>query len=245
MTVGVDSMGTMFAHRAGTDESLPPVLVGSHLDTQPTGGRFDGVLGVLGGLEVVRTLNDLGIKTRYPIEVVNWTNEEGARFAPAMMASGVFAGVLTQGLCLWPHRREGPRLRRRARAHRLQGPAARRSEEAPRLFRAAYRAGPDPRGRGYRHRRRHPRTGPVVAPGDPDRQGRAYRLDADAAPPQCRPRHGADHRAGPDRRHGPPAGRGRRHRPVRLLSELAQRSSPARSSSPSTSARRNRRSSTP
>jgi len=96
MEVAVDSMGTMFAHRKGEDESLPPVMVGSHLDTQPTGGRYDGVLGVLGGLEIVRTLNDLGIKTRHPIEVVNWTNEEGTRFAPAMLASGVFAGVIDQ-----------------------------------------------------------------------------------------------------------------------------------------------------
>ncbi len=96
MAVAVDSMGTMFAHRKGEDESLPPVMVGSHLDTQPTGGRYDGVLGVLGGLEIIRTLNDLGIKTRHPIEVVNWTNEEGTRFAPAMLASGVFAGVHEQ-----------------------------------------------------------------------------------------------------------------------------------------------------
>ena len=95
MTVAVDSMGTMFAHRKGEDDSLPPVMVGSHLDTQPTGGRYDGVLGVLGALEIVRTLNDLGIRTRHPIEVVNWTNEEGTRFAPAMLASGVFAGVHT------------------------------------------------------------------------------------------------------------------------------------------------------
>ena len=84
----------------GTDDSLPPVLVGSHLDTQPTGGSYDGVLGVLGGLEVVRTLNDLGIRTKHPIEVVNWTNEEGTRFAPAMLASGVFAGVHDAGLGL-------------------------------------------------------------------------------------------------------------------------------------------------
>ena len=69
------------------------MVIGSHLDTQPTGGRYDGVLGVLGALEVVRTLNDLGIRTKHPIEVVNWTNEEGTRFAPAMLASGVFAGV--------------------------------------------------------------------------------------------------------------------------------------------------------
>jgi len=93
--MGLDQMGTMFARREGTDPSLDPVFVGSHLDTQPTGGRYDGVLGVLSGLEVIRTLNDLGIKTRRPIVVVNWTNEEGARFAPAMMASGVFAGQFT------------------------------------------------------------------------------------------------------------------------------------------------------
>ncbi|HVX71402.1 MAG TPA: Zn-dependent hydrolase, partial [Devosia sp.] len=95
MTMGLDQMGTMFARREGTDPSLDPVFIGSHLDTQPTGGRYDGVLGVLSGLEVIRTLNDLNIKTRRPIVVVNWTNEEGARFAPAMLASGVFAGVHT------------------------------------------------------------------------------------------------------------------------------------------------------
>jgi N-carbamoyl-L-amino-acid hydrolase len=94
MTVAVDAMGTMFARREGADPSLPPVWMGSHLDTQPTGGRFDGVLGVLGGLEVVRTLNALGVRTRHPIVLSNWTNEEGTRFAPAMLASGVFAGVM-------------------------------------------------------------------------------------------------------------------------------------------------------
>jgi N-carbamoyl-L-amino-acid hydrolase len=94
LTMGVDEMGTMFARREGTDPEALPVYVGSHLDTQPTGGKYDGVLGVLGGLEVVRTLNDLGIRTRHPIVVVNWTNEEGTRFAPAMLASGVFAGVI-------------------------------------------------------------------------------------------------------------------------------------------------------
>jgi N-carbamoyl-L-amino-acid hydrolase len=92
-SMGVDSMGNMFATRAGEDPDALPVYVGSHLDTQPTGGKYDGVLGVLGGLEIVRTLNDLGIKTKHPIVVTNWTNEEGTRFAPAMLASGVFAGV--------------------------------------------------------------------------------------------------------------------------------------------------------
>jgi N-carbamoyl-L-amino-acid hydrolase len=95
LTMGIDQMGTMFARREGTEPNLDPVYVGSHLDTQPTGGRYDGVLGVLSGLELIRTLNDLNIKTRRPIVVVNWTNEEGARFAPAMLASGVFAGMHT------------------------------------------------------------------------------------------------------------------------------------------------------
>ncbi len=96
LTMGVDQMGNMFARREGTDPNALPVYVGSHLDTQPTGGKYDGVLGVLGGLEIIRTLNDLEIKTKHPIVVTNWTNEEGTRFAPAMLASGVFAGVLEQ-----------------------------------------------------------------------------------------------------------------------------------------------------
>ncbi|MEZ5754284.1 MAG: Zn-dependent hydrolase [Paracoccaceae bacterium] len=96
MTMGVDTMGNMFATREGTDPEALPVYMGSHLDTQPTGGRYDGVLGVLGALEVVRTMNDLGVRTRRPIVVTNWTNEEGARFAPAMLASGVFAGIHTE-----------------------------------------------------------------------------------------------------------------------------------------------------
>ena len=93
-------MGSLFARRAGADDALPPVMVGSHLDSQPTGGKFDGALGTLAALEIVRTLNDLDVRTRHPIEVAMWTNEEGSRFAPPMVASGVFAGVFTleQGL---------------------------------------------------------------------------------------------------------------------------------------------------
>jgi N-carbamoyl-L-amino-acid hydrolase len=90
--VEIDQMGNIFARRPGTDNALPPVLTGSHLDTQPTGGKFDGVYGVLAGLEVIRTLNDHHYATRHPVEVVVWTNEEGSRFAPSMVASGVFAG---------------------------------------------------------------------------------------------------------------------------------------------------------
>jgi N-carbamoyl-L-amino-acid hydrolase len=91
----VDAVGNMFVRREGTDPSLPPVLVGSHLDTQAKGGRFDGILGVLSGLEILRTLDRLSIATRRPIEVVNWTNEEGARFQPPMMASLCYSGQQT------------------------------------------------------------------------------------------------------------------------------------------------------
>ncbi len=92
-SIRVDKMGNIFARRPGRNNDLAPVITGSHLDTQPTGGRFDGVFGVLAGLEVVRTLNDLDYETERPVEVAVWTNEEGSRFAPAMVASGVFAGV--------------------------------------------------------------------------------------------------------------------------------------------------------
>ena len=96
MTMGVDTMGNMFARREGADKDALPVYVGSHLDTQPTGGKYDGVLGVLGGLEIIRSLNDLDVQTKHPIVVTNWTNEEGTRYAPAMLASGVFAGIHDQ-----------------------------------------------------------------------------------------------------------------------------------------------------
>ena len=103
LSMGLDQMGNMFARREGTDPEALPVYVGSHLDTQPTGGKYDGVLGVLSGLEIIRTLNDLGIQTKHPIVVTNWTNEEGTRFAPPMLSSGVFAGMHTQD---WAYGRE-------------------------------------------------------------------------------------------------------------------------------------------
>ena len=103
LAMGLDTMGNMFARREGTDPNALPVMVGSHLDTQPTGGKYDGVLGVLGGLEIIRTLNDLDIKTKHPIEIVNWTNEEGTRFAPPMLSSGVFASMHSEE---WAYNRE-------------------------------------------------------------------------------------------------------------------------------------------
>src|SRR6185295_6104728 len=105
--VAVDDMGAMFARREGSAQGrrdqVPPIAFGSHLDTQPTGGKFDGVLGVLAALEALRTLHEAGYETYAPIEVVNWTNEEGSRFAPAMVASGVFAKVFERD---WAHARE-------------------------------------------------------------------------------------------------------------------------------------------
>ncbi|MEO1194146.1 MAG: Zn-dependent hydrolase [Pseudomonadota bacterium] len=94
-SIAVDAVGNIFARRPGRDDSRPAIVTGSHLDSQPTGGKFDGAYGVLAGLEVIRSLNDLGIETEAPVEVAVWTNEEGSRFAPAMMGSGAYAGRFT------------------------------------------------------------------------------------------------------------------------------------------------------
>jgi N-carbamoyl-L-amino-acid hydrolase len=101
----VDDMGAMFARRDGQRPDVPPIAIGSHLDTQPTGGKFDGALGVLAALEALRTLHDAGYETFAPIEVINWTNEEGSRFTPPMIASGVFAGVFDRE---WAYGRTDP-----------------------------------------------------------------------------------------------------------------------------------------
>jgi beta-ureidopropionase / N-carbamoyl-L-amino-acid hydrolase len=108
--VEVDEVGNMFATRAGKRKDLAPIALGSHLDTQPTGGKFDGVLGVLGALEAMRTLVDMGYETNAPIMIVNWTNEEGSRFAPAMLCSGVYAGVFTPEFAYSREDRQGIKL---------------------------------------------------------------------------------------------------------------------------------------
>ena len=110
LDLAIDTMGTMYATRPGRDPSRLPIAMGSHLDTQPTGGKFDGVLGVLAGLEVMRTLNEAGIETEAPITLVNWTNEEGARFAPGMVASGVYAGEVDEAWAMERQDREGVRF---------------------------------------------------------------------------------------------------------------------------------------
>jgi N-carbamoyl-L-amino-acid hydrolase len=109
-TVAVDDCGNMFARRPGRRNDLDPICMGSHLDTQPTGGKFDGVLGVLGALEVLRTMHDMGYETNAPIEIVNWTNEEGSRYAPAMLASGVFAKAFTRDFAYGREDRDGKRF---------------------------------------------------------------------------------------------------------------------------------------
>ena len=93
LAIEIDAIGNIFARRAGSEPGLPPVAVGSHLDTQPSGGKFDGAYGVMAGLEIVRTLNDAAVNTRAPLEIVSWTNEEGSRFVPTLMGSGVYAGI--------------------------------------------------------------------------------------------------------------------------------------------------------
>jgi N-carbamoyl-L-amino-acid hydrolase len=178
-TMGVDAMGTMFARREGTDPDALPVYVGSHLDTQPTGGKYDGVLGVLGGLEIIRTLNDLGIRTKHPIVVTNWTNEEGTRFAPAMLASGVFAG---RHALDWAYDRvdaQGKRFGDELARIGWKGDEAVGARKMHAFFELAHRTGPDPRGRGQGDRGRHPRPGPALDRMHGDRQGKPYRLHAD------------------------------------------------------------------
>ncbi len=110
LELAVDSMGSMFATRPGRDMTKAPVAIGSHLDTQPTGGKFDGILGVLAGLEIARTLNEADIETDAPLMVVNWTNEEGARFAPGMIASGVYSGEVDMAFALGRPDRDGVRF---------------------------------------------------------------------------------------------------------------------------------------
>jgi N-carbamoyl-L-amino-acid hydrolase len=125
LAVRVDAMGNMFARREGRDPRRAPVLFGSHLDSQPSGGKFDGALGVLAGLEVMRSLRDLDIATEAPLELVNWTDEEGSRFGRSLMGSGVWAGVYPEGEILAARDTEASRSARRwtasARAARTRG----------------------------------------------------------------------------------------------------------------------------
>jgi N-carbamoyl-L-amino-acid hydrolase len=141
LEVHVDALGSMFGLRKGRDMSKAPIGLGSHLDTQPTGGKYDGVLGTLAALEVVRTLNDAGIETETPICICNWTNEEGSRFAPAMMASAAYVGDFTTDDILSRRMPRASRWRRRSTASATAA-IARWDAEILRLRRAAHRTGP-------------------------------------------------------------------------------------------------------
>jgi N-carbamoyl-L-amino-acid hydrolase len=142
--VTVDQIGNIFARRSGRNPDLAPVMAGSHLDTQPTGGRFDGAYGVMAGLEVVRTLNDLGYETEAPVEIVAWTNEEGSRFSPAMVGSGVFTGVFGLDEALATRDNNAPDLTLGAELARIgfAGPAPVGSRPVAAYFEAHIEQGP-------------------------------------------------------------------------------------------------------
>jgi beta-ureidopropionase / N-carbamoyl-L-amino-acid hydrolase len=142
--VTVDHIGNIFARRPGRSPDLPPVMTGSHLDTQPTGGRFDGAYGVLAGLELVRSLNDLGYETEAPVEIVAWTNEEGARFSPAMVGSGAFTGVFTLDAALATRDNNAPELTLGAELERIgfAGPAPVGEHPVAAYFEAHIEQGP-------------------------------------------------------------------------------------------------------
>jgi N-carbamoyl-L-amino-acid hydrolase len=141
-TVSVDEVGNMFALRPGRRTDLAPIALGSHLDTQPTGGKFDGVLGVLSGLEALRTLHDLGYETNAPLLLVNWTNEEGSRFAPAMLGSGVFAGVFDRAYADAREDRQGVRFGDALDAIGYRGPLRAGAQPLTAMFELHIEQGP-------------------------------------------------------------------------------------------------------
>ena len=194
LDVAIDAIGNVVATRPGTDPSAAPVMTGSHIDTVATGGRFDGNLGVLAGLEVIETLEQHGIDTVHPIAVGFFTDEEGARFAPDMLGSLVYVGgmPLEEALDIRAVD-DGARLGDELDAHRLRRPAAVPDGRRPaRLRRAAHRAGPDPRGRGHHDRRGRGRAGHLVDRADDHRPVGARRHDADAHAPRRRLRRRGD-----------------------------------------------------
>ncbi|WP_454695473.1 allantoate amidohydrolase [Achromobacter aegrifaciens] len=141
-SVRVDAIGNIFMRRAGLRDDLPAVMTGSHIDTQPTGGKFDGNYGVLAGLEVLRTLHQRGIATEAPMEVVVWTNEEGSRFVPVMMGSGVYAGAFTLEHALAAQDRDGVSVDEALRAIGYAGPEAARPGTVGAYFEAHIEQGP-------------------------------------------------------------------------------------------------------
>lgn len=149
LSMQVDGAGNMFALRPGTDPSLPPIAAGSHLDTQPHGGRFDGISGVLAALEVVETLNDAGIETRAPIAVINWTNEEGVRFGPGLMGSSWFVGNITDERLATIHDAAGLSFVEEASSRGWRGPQAAGAFSMGAFFELHIEQGPQLETRGH------------------------------------------------------------------------------------------------
>ena len=180
-TVAVDEVGNMFARRPGRNNELPPIAMGSHLDTQPTGGKFDGVLGVLGALEAMRTLARAGYETNAPIEIVNWTNEEGSRFAPG--DAGLRRVCRRLHAATTPMRAPIATARLSATSSSASAIAA-TSKAGARKFGAMFELhieqGPILEDERQDDRRRHRRAGHALVRGHGDRPGGAHRRDADA-----------------------------------------------------------------
>ena len=194
--VEIDGAGNIFATRRGRDDAAPAVLTGSHVDTQPSGGKFDGNYGVLAGLEVLRTLNDAGIVTEKPIAVAIWTNEEGSRFVPVMGGSGAFAGVFTLEHLLSQRDVDGVTFGDALASHRVCGQRTGGRTRARCVFRGAHRAGAHSRARGQDRRCGDRSAGLALVRLRLDRAGRACRADADGSAPRCAARRVADGRGG-------------------------------------------------
>ena len=205
LALRVDEVGNMFARRQGSDDSLPPVLLGSHLDTQPTGGRFDGVAGVVAALEVLQTLDDLGAVTERPVELVNWTNEEGARFSHGTHRLAGLGRSAASGGSLGRPRRRGQDVPRGARAHRLSRRSSSGGHADRLLLRAAHRAGATARGRRAPRRRDRSRADHEPLRPRDSRCRSARRHDADGIAPRrgTRPGRPADRALREGRRRRP------------------------------------------
>ena len=194
---------------AGPEHDVPPIAMGSHLDTQPTGGKFDGALGVLAALEALRTLHEQGYETFAPIEVVNWTNEEGSRFAPAMLASGVFAGVFERDWAVAREDRAGVTFGDALEAIGYRGPerVRRRASCRPSSSCISSRARSSRPKAG--HRRRHRRAGHALVRGHGDRPRLPCRHHPDGCAARCAAMRRAHRRARQHDRPGARAARGR------------------------------------
>ena len=223
LTVRVDAIGNMFARRPGRDPNRLPVLFGSHLDSQPSGGKFDGALGVLAGLEVMHTLNDLGIVTEAPLELVNWTDEEGSRFGHSLMGSGVWSGVFPLDKAYALTDVEGVTVRTALDGIGYRGPEPAAAFPADAYFELHIEQGPILERETKADRHRHRRAGDGLVrrgrhrPGFPRRHHAALGAQGRAG------LRGADHR--PGRSHDARARRGRpRHgRATAGLAEQPQR----------------------